>query len=219
MAMKRDLLILCVFVPISLLAQSPFMNLDFESATVPYITNYDGWVSASAAFPGWTVWETNSIRDMVPYNLYPDGAQVALFAAGLDPIQALGDRFMAHFSGWPSSEASLSQIGTIPADAQTLQFDTAGAWFPGQTQSASGDIRFPSFWLALPRLCARPSWLGFPSLRAPRGNCVSLFALCRTEETGSGGTSELMIFCSSRFRSRACGRCWAWADWRWRHSV
>ena len=100
--------------------------LDFESANLPYITNVGaGIVSASDAFPGWTVWENENVRTDVGYNGTPvPGGQVAIFATGLYPFFTLGGLFMAHFTPWVDADCSLTQIGTVPQQSQWLEFRT-----------------------------------------------------------------------------------------------
>ena len=125
--MKRLLLSLWCSTLSCIAVQTPFVNLDFESANLPYLTNWGaGMVSAADAFPAWTVWEKDTIRTEVGYNGIPRGGQVAIFATGLYPFFTLGGLFMAHFAPWVDADCSLSQVGTIPADAQWLQFDTLG---------------------------------------------------------------------------------------------
>jgi hypothetical protein len=134
----------CLFCPVTLLAQAPFVNLDFESTTVPYLTNQWMMLPAAQAFPGWTVWETNSIRDQVGYNTFlTPGSHIELTATGFRPLGALGDLFMARFHSRTDSDCSLSQVGTIPSDANALRFrigkpfdiDQVVVTFDGQTLS------------------------------------------------------------------------------------
>jgi hypothetical protein len=123
--MKTSILFFCCSTVLGLAVQTPFVNLDFESANLPYITNIDaGIVSATDAFPGWTVWENENVRTEVAYNAVPNGGQVAIFATGLYPFFTLGGLFMAHFGPYVGADCSLSQVGTIPADGQWLQFRT-----------------------------------------------------------------------------------------------
>ena len=124
--MKTSCILFCCSTSLLFAAEAPFVNLDFESANLPYVTNASYIVSASDAFPGWTGWENDTIRTEVGYNGIPRGGQVAIFATGLYPFFTLGGLFMAHFAPWVDADCSLSQVGTIPADAQWLQFDTLG---------------------------------------------------------------------------------------------
>ena len=123
--MKTSILFFCCSTVLGLAVQTPFVNLDFESANLPYITNVGaGIVSAADAFPGWTVWENDNVRSDVAYNAVPNGGQVAIFATGLYPFFTLGGLFMADFRPDVGADCSLSQVGTIPGESQWLQFRT-----------------------------------------------------------------------------------------------
>ena len=100
---------------------APFVNLDFEQATVPPGTG--ATIAASSAFPGWTPRIGTSVQSSVNYNypgigesavvLYDDwilGATAVLdgqYSALLIPTQA-------------SNSASLAQSGDVPGDTKSL---------------------------------------------------------------------------------------------------
>jgi hypothetical protein len=119
----------CLAVSFSF-AQGTFQNLNFESATI--ITNVPRVVAASNALPGWTVLD-NFSGNNVFYNdiavgspcvsihdrnsLYPVPLQ-GLYSVLL---QSAPQPFTGNFI-----HGGISQVGTVPADAQSLQFYAVG---------------------------------------------------------------------------------------------
>jgi hypothetical protein len=105
---------------------APFINLDFEQATIAPGTP-PGFVNASAAFPGWTA----NIRDVPQAQvLFNDfglgGPVVALYdvpslGLGLPVFQG---RFSAAVGGdvFAGTRASLSQVGDVPTGSRSLRF-------------------------------------------------------------------------------------------------
>lgn len=104
--------------------QGTFLNLDFESATVPYLTNTSRWVAPSDALPNWTPSAGDSPQTTVPYHAFPGATYVGLYANKTTPWLYLGGLFSARFMPRPDEHCSLSQVGLIPGDALSLQFTT-----------------------------------------------------------------------------------------------
>ena len=121
--MRTLLLLSATCLPLAGLAQGTFVNLDFEAATVPYLTNSSGWVSAAEAFPGWTVLTDENAKTMVPYNRMPSGSgYVGLTANSYIRWMQQAGNYSARFMPWEGSSCSLMQTGTVPGDAKSLQF-------------------------------------------------------------------------------------------------
>ena len=115
--------LVAALLPSATLAQGTFVNLDFEAATVPYLTNSARWVSAADAFPGWTVSTDNTPNTLVPYNGMPSGSgYVGLTANSYIRWMQQAGRYSAWFMPWEGSSCSLMQTGTVPGDAKSLQF-------------------------------------------------------------------------------------------------
>jgi hypothetical protein len=104
---------------------APFVNLDFEQATVPPGTATT--IAASAAFPGWTPRIGTFVLSDVYYN-YPGigEASVVIYDQPLSigGLPVLEGRFsVTLISGTDSDlESSLSQQGDIPAGMRSLRF-------------------------------------------------------------------------------------------------
>ena len=121
--MRTLLLLSATCLPLAGLAQGTFVNLDFEAATVPYLTNSARWVSAADAFPGWTVLTDSTPSTMVPYNGMPSGSgYVGLTANSYIRWMQQAGRYSAWFSLWEGSTCTLAQTGTVPENARSIQF-------------------------------------------------------------------------------------------------
>ncbi|MGH7179349.1 MAG: hypothetical protein ACREJC_18375 [Tepidisphaeraceae bacterium] len=107
---------------------NPFVNFDFEQATV--VPTGPQFVQASPAFPGWTARIGSSVISAVAYNYHGIGeAEVALYDQPDGPfnIPLLQGSYMAVMinSTTPAFTASLEQTGDVPADARSLHFLTS----------------------------------------------------------------------------------------------
>lgn len=129
-----------VFVLVSTILSASgqsFVNLGFESANVvPFTSYFPPWVQFSNAFPGWAgslggASTTAAISNDLLYSQAPGfaildtnystttlyGAQVGLIAGNYTAVLR---------SGYETSvapvDASLSQVGLVPDNAQSLQF-------------------------------------------------------------------------------------------------
>ncbi len=111
-------------------AQSTFVNLDFENATVPYLSNQvGGLVAVSDALPGWTVYRAGVVQSQMPYNgltapLSSIGLRSRQFTVQVAPLSY--GNFSAFFEPDHRDvvDIAIGQVGTIPADASLLQFYT-----------------------------------------------------------------------------------------------
>jgi len=126
---KTQFLGIVLSLPLSVLGQGTFQNLDFEASTVPPLANGQpgSSVSVEAAFPNWVAYWG---ADVAPYVFHND------YALGAPSLSILGP------SGWPVFEgrftaviqagrlppslevypAALAQIGTVPAGIQSIMF-------------------------------------------------------------------------------------------------
>jgi hypothetical protein len=127
-------LIAIIFVGCSIpaLGQGTFQNLDFEQAApVSAGYPYQPWeVTAASALPFWSVSYGNVQQSAVAFNVLSVGsAQVDLYGPNNpvdDPGVIDGDYSVAlqwgYGPGLVEESVSLSQDGTIPANAESLQF-------------------------------------------------------------------------------------------------
>jgi hypothetical protein len=110
-----------------------FVNMDFESATVPATPTGQsgGTVDPALAFPGWTVGGSGTV---VIYNNLSLGAPaVSLIGpdfpngTGITPLQGSYSVLFAYFNiaGPPPT---LSQTGVIPSDARSISFLVGADW-------------------------------------------------------------------------------------------
>jgi hypothetical protein len=109
---------------------APFVNLDFEQATVVPVGG--GFIQAAAAFPGWTPRIGNSTTSNAAYNtLSHEGPpRVSLFDVPT-VVPVLQGQYMAALGSWaPFPEySSLEQAGQVPADALTIRM--LANWYLG----------------------------------------------------------------------------------------
>jgi len=103
---------------------APFVNLNFEQATVPPGTPA-GFVPASQAFPGWTPRIGNSVLSTVAFNETGIGeGEVVLFDM---PLAIGGGVPQGRFGACLITDlgfnvpASLSQVGDVPAGTKSLR--------------------------------------------------------------------------------------------------
>jgi hypothetical protein len=133
--MKCSHVIWSVAVSFSLLqtvSGQGFANLNFEQASIqPAPPNYTPWdafnpISATSAFPGWTVREDGIVCTAVwgsPSAL--DETSVALVSAGSNPIQGSYSVQLSAYADAPSNlyrSSSISQTGFVPIGTQSIQF-------------------------------------------------------------------------------------------------
>lgn len=100
-----------------------FVNLDFESTTLAP-GGAPTTVSASSAFPGWTVLFNTTSQSSVLYNYTASGdSSVTLLAGGSNsPIPVYDGSFSAMLFAGASGDPSLTQTGLVPSDAESLRF-------------------------------------------------------------------------------------------------
>jgi hypothetical protein len=109
------------------LRAAPFVNLDFEQATVPPGTPSPGFIPAPVAFPGWTPRIAEVPQTIVGYNNPGIGeAAVTLYDRPLGPggLRVLQGSYSAALATDFAfgSRASLEQTGDIPIEAKSLRF-------------------------------------------------------------------------------------------------
>jgi hypothetical protein len=136
--------VLCLLIAIAQLsqaaahAQGTFQNLDFEATSIPSsqpssdYSDPSTWVTASAALPGWSAFLGTNQLPTVLYNSVTSGsASVSLMRVGDSLEPTLEETFSAVLLGgityvppgyFVQENASLSQTGLVPADAQSIHF-------------------------------------------------------------------------------------------------
>ena len=188
--MNTKKLILCsgasLFAALSVQGQVAFQDLDFQSATLAPTSGPGGLVPVSAALPGWS----GSIGDVqvtqVQQNSYDAGtAVIDIFRPNFAPVgQGFGfgegiiDGNYTVFlqsGASPTTEGlgvntSLYQTGTIPADAQSLEFKT---W--SYVPTASFSVSFAGNSLSPVLLSSVPNGPGIASVNLYGVN-ISAFA-------------------------------------------
>jgi hypothetical protein len=111
---------------ISAFAQGSFQNLDFEAANP--IPTSGSFIDAASGLPGWTVLIGNTAASQILYNAETIGeASVDLLSP---PWPVIAGQYSvvlqsgeASPTGGPLVPVSISQTGTIPANAKSLEFD------------------------------------------------------------------------------------------------
>ncbi len=112
--------------------QGTFQNLNFEQANP--VSDGLNSVTAASALPGWTLYCGSVQQTSVTYNTYSLGqANVSLFGPGwnqvnpgiIDGNYTVALQAGAGPAGQGEDNTSMWQDGTIPANAQTLEFS---AW-------------------------------------------------------------------------------------------
>jgi hypothetical protein len=134
---------------------APFVNLNFEQATVPPGTPDGSLISASIAFPGWTPRAYGSALSNVYYDLMSaDFATVALDDSAFHsaPPPPEGAYYATLFYDSSSGgHSSISQTGTIPAGTKSVQLlsdeflGSPRVWIGGWEVSLSRLASGPSF--------------------------------------------------------------------------
>jgi hypothetical protein len=175
-----------------------FKNLNFESCSTTGLGNFPVFgetipaVPVSTGLPGWKVTIGSAVQDYVAYNCwmldYPtvivtgpaSGQGPGLPIAGQYSLSLQATTLPANDLNGPPIRASLSQTGTVPADAQSLVFvwDNGFAGFPSSYPSRC-DVYINGAPLALTALASsggRTTWAG--DVSAWQGGTVDLmFAL------------------------------------------
>jgi hypothetical protein len=118
--------VLCLALTTSAAVGAPFVNLNFEQASVvpnpPFSTDQ---IDAALAFPGWTATYNGQAVNNVFYNTVGIGTvAIALYD---EPAQDLGiplleGNYYAVLRGDSTFTTCLSQIGDIPAAAFSIRF-------------------------------------------------------------------------------------------------
>ncbi len=140
---------------------APFINLNFEQATVPPGTQFV--TSAALAFPGWTPQINNVPLATVYYNDAGIGEPaVALYdepAEGLG-IPLLQGNFYAVVVGSIGGgfRGSLSQVGDVPAESRSIRLLAES--FRGPPRVYFNDVSIPMVRLAGDELIGYPAEFG-----------------------------------------------------------
>ena len=103
---------------------APFVNLDFEQATVPPGTM--DFISTANGFPEWTVRHGSTVLTTVNYNQAGLGGPFAALYDQRDDnlgIPVLQGLYVAIMGGGP---LSFGQVGDIPANAKSVRFLSEG---------------------------------------------------------------------------------------------
>jgi hypothetical protein len=143
--MKRATLVTgclaCVLAVESLHAQGTFQNLDFESANLSPVPagQFGGLVPFTQALPGWTGYIGEVQQTQVQQNAYYSGTPVIdIFGPDWGSLGQNFQRFgvlagnytvLLQAGGFGDANTSIEQTGTIPASAESLQFEEYGSGF------------------------------------------------------------------------------------------
>jgi hypothetical protein len=124
--MKRTTIMLAVGTTLIISARGQgFINLDFESASAQNLTN-NAFVATTSAVPGWATYSGSSSLTEIYYETnHPDGSTAVVLDGGSLALSG-------NFSVWLDQGGSISQTGSVPADAESLQF---WAYGPGPSGS------------------------------------------------------------------------------------
>ena len=107
------------------IAQGTFQNLDFESAQVIFNDPpFNHQIDATNALPGWEAFSGTTQLDSIPYNIGAISTPVSLYS------NYGGGSVEGFFSVQFGVGGSISQSGTVPADAQSLLFKVFN-WYGG----------------------------------------------------------------------------------------
>jgi hypothetical protein len=126
----------------AVLGQGTFQNLNFEAANLLILApGQSATVSVADALPGWTAWLGTNQQALVAYNATTLGnASISVIGPNysqlgpiIPPIEGnFNAILMAGMAPGGSVAASISQVGTVPANAQSIQFKTS--MFPGEPE-------------------------------------------------------------------------------------
>jgi hypothetical protein len=127
---------------LSVHAQGTFQNMDFESANLSPIAagQVGGYVPVTNALPGWSAYLGDAETTQVLHNNLTTGtAAIDILGPDWDgpgivvtngPFAIIDGKYDVVLQPGVASgfvNVSIEQLGTIPADAQTLEFKTSGA--------------------------------------------------------------------------------------------
>lgn len=130
----------CVWAAVRAQSQGNFGNLGFEAANLPPIPagQYGGPVSSTDAMPGWTAFlGTNQVTLVLHNNLTLGNASVDIIGPNWNNADGIiegeytivlqpGRNPFTGISG-DNVSASISQVGLVPANAQSIQFKAAAS--------------------------------------------------------------------------------------------
>jgi len=137
----------------SVLWAQAFQNLDFEDANLSPIPpgQYGGLVSIADAFPYWTGYlGTNQVTQVLQNNFTLGNASIDIFGPDLSTASLLQGQYTLVLQAGQDPfrtfdinliNASLAQVGLVPANAKSIMLEAAGAGtnftvsFAGQTIS------------------------------------------------------------------------------------
>jgi len=108
---------------LSAAGQGTFQNLDFERANLDPSSSAVN-VPLAIALPGWSVYYGAAQQTAIDYNDISEGStRVTLVSSASQTFPAIdGDFSVLLQGGVTAAAASISQIGVIPSDAQSLLF-------------------------------------------------------------------------------------------------
>lgn len=100
-----------------------FQNLDFELAIATSSQQPGTMISTALAIPGWSAWVDSVPQSQIGYNLWPPGApNISLFTPSWCPSCLVQGKYAINLqAGWRGTNVSISQRGTIPADARSMR--------------------------------------------------------------------------------------------------
>src|SRR6266478_10051714 len=127
--------------------QGTFQNLNFEAATVPQ-SQSPGLVNTTDALPGWNAFIGTNAQSQVNFNnpslgttwislLGTNGPSGSLSIEGGYSVLLQGG-IVFTTSGFVPMDASISQVGLVPATAQSIQFKAQASTTLGKEVSLNG---------------------------------------------------------------------------------
>jgi hypothetical protein len=138
-AQRSSLLVLSAasfLTPAIVLSQGTFVNLDFESANVPFVPAGQAGqdVTVAQGLPGWTAYLGGNVIAQIGHNdLSLGGAYISIQGPQWNSAQILQGNYTVFLesriygAGLGPQKAAIGQTGLIPAAAQSLRFvESAG---------------------------------------------------------------------------------------------
>jgi hypothetical protein len=189
--MKTALVILVALFSASVLAQGTFQNLDFESANPVSAGNpFDpSQITFASAFPGWSGSIGGNVPSTSELNNYSLGAaEINIFGPGWSGTQpgiidgSYTAFLQAFFPG--QGNVSLYQNGTVPVNAESLQFS---AW--ALTSTGGFSVSFAGNSLAPVLLSSEESASGQP---------FNVYAVNIAPYAGQTGQLEFTAFANTQ---------------------
>jgi hypothetical protein len=115
-------------------AKQTFENLDFEQAN-PGASEVPRFLTAASGLPGWTLYLGSTQSGQVLYNSETVGtASIDLVSSQYPDVEVIDGQYSTILQsgtdspeGGPGVGASIAQNGTIPTNAQSLQFKAASS--------------------------------------------------------------------------------------------